>query len=55
MNFAEKTINQKDLDKYDGAFICNSISGVQYVSKIESYKFDYDTNLEKILNKFIYE
>ena len=55
MKISERTLRQKDIYKYTGAFICNSVTGVQFVKKIGSHYFDHSKELEAILGKFIYE
>ena len=52
---SERVLQQKDIYKYTGAFICNSITGIQFVKKIENHFFDHSIELEAILGKFIYE
>ncbi len=55
IKISERVLKQKDVNKYEGAFICNSITGVQFVKKIGSHYFDHSKELEAILGKFIYE
>ena len=55
INICEKIIKQKDISKFHGAFICNSVTGVQFVKKIDKYTFGHSRDLETILGKFIYE
>ena len=55
IKITERDLQQKDIYKYTGAFICNSITGVQFVKKIENHCFDHSIELESILGKFIYE
>ena len=52
---SERVLRQKDIYKYTGAFICNSVTGIQFVKKIENHSFDHSIELESILGKFIYE
>ena len=52
---SERVLRQKDIYKYTGAFICNSVTGIQFVKKIENHSFDHSIELEAILGKFIYE
>ena len=51
----EKEISKKDVPKYHGAFICNSISGIQFVTKIGRYILNHDVSLERIFSEYVYE
>ena len=55
MNLSVKEISRKDVPKYHGAFICNSISGIQFVTKIDRYILNHDVNLERIFSEYVYE
>ena len=55
MNISENIIKQKDIKKFHGAFICNSVTGIQFVNKIDTYALSHSSELEAILGKFIYE
>ena len=51
----EKNINKKDINKYHGCFICNSITGIQFVNKIDKKLLTHVALLEELLDKYIYE
>ena len=55
INICESFIKQKDIKKFHGAFICNSVTGIQFVKKIDKYVLSHSRELEAILDKFIYE
>ena len=55
INISENNIKQKDIRKFHGAFICNSITGIQFVKKIDKYALSHSRELEAILDKFVYE
>ena len=55
INISESTIKQKDIRKFHGAFICNSITGIQFVKKIDEHVLGHSRELEAILDKFVYE
>ena len=55
INISESTIKQKDIRKFHGAFICNSVTGIQFVKKIGEHALSHSRELEAILDKFIYE
>ena len=55
INICEKIIKQKDISKFHGAFICNSVTGIQFVRKIDKHTFSHSRDLETILGKFVYE
>ena len=55
MNLSVKEISKKDVPNYHGAFICNSISGIQFVTKIGRYILNHDINLERIFSEYVYE
>ena len=48
-------IKQKDIRKFHGAFICNSVTGIQFVKKIDKHTLSHSKELEAILDKFVYE
>ena len=50
-----KNIKQKDISQYDGAFICNSVTGIQFINKIHKRKFGHKKQLEELFSKYIYE
>ena len=55
INICENTIKQKDIRKFHGAFICNSVTGIQFVKKIGEHALSHSRELEAILDKFVYE
>ena len=55
INISENTIKQKDIRKFHGAFICNSVTGIQFVKKIGEHALTHSRELETILDKFVYE
>ena len=55
INICECIIKQKDIKKFHGAFICNSVTGIQFVNKIDKYVLSHSRELEAILGKFVYE
>ena len=55
INISENTIKQKDIRKFHGAFICNSVTGIQFVKKIGEHALSHSRELEAILDKFVYE
>ncbi len=55
INICECIIKQKDIKKFHGAFICNSVTGIQFVKKIDKYVLSHSRELEAILGKFVYE
>ena len=55
INISENTIKQKDIRKFHGAFICNSVTGIQFVKKIDKHTLSHSRELEAILDKFVYE
>ena len=55
INISENTIKQKDIKKFHGAFICNSVTGIQFVKKIDKHALTHSKELESILDKFVYE
>ena len=55
INICENTIKQKDIRKFHGAFICNSVTGIQFVKKIDKHALSHSRELEAILDKFVYE
>jgi len=55
INISENTIKQKDIRKFHGAFICNSVTGIQFVKKIDKHALSHSRELEAILDKFVYE
>ena len=55
INISENTIKQKDTRKFHGAFICNSVTGIQFVKKIGEHALSHSKELEAILDKFVYE
>ena len=46
---------KNDIAKYHGSFICNSISGIEFVSKIDKQSLNHIESLEDLLHKYIYE
>ena len=55
IKICERTVKQKDVIKFHGAFICNSVSGIQFIKKIDNYTLSHSKELETVLGKFIYE
>ena len=55
INICENIIKQKDIRKFHGAFICNSVTGIQFIKKIDKHTFSHSRELETVLGKFIYE
>ncbi len=55
INICECIIKQKDIRKFHGAFICNSVTGIQFVKKIDKHTLSHSRELEAILDKFVYE
>jgi len=55
INISENTIKQKDIKKFHGAFICNSVTGIQFVKKIGQHALSHSRELEAMLDKFVYE
>ena len=55
INICENIIKQKDIKKFHGAFICNSVTGIQFIKKIDKHTFSHSRELETVLGKFIYE
>ena len=55
INICECIIKQKDIKKFHGAFICNSVTGIQFVKKIDKHTLSHSKELEAILDKFVYE
>ena len=55
INISQKIIKQKDITRFHGAFICNSVTGIQFVTKIDKHAFSHSRELETILGEFIYE
>ena len=55
INICEKIIKEKDIRKFHGAFICNSVTGIQFVERIEKHALSHSRELETVLGKFIYE
>ena len=55
INISENIIKQKDIRKFHGAFICNSVTGIQFIKKIDKHTFSHSRELETVLGKFIYE
>ena len=55
INIRENIIKQKDIKKFHGAFICNSVTGIQFIKKIDKHTFSHSRELETVLGKFIYE
>lgn len=55
INIHEVPINKNDIKNYNGCFICNSVTGVQFVKKIVNISFEHSKELESILSDFIYE
>ena len=51
----ERNIKKNDITKYHGSFICNSISGIEFVSKIDKQSLNHIEYLEDLLHKYIYE
>ena len=52
----DKEIYKKnDITKYHGSFICNSISGIEFVSQIGKESLNHIEYLEDLLHKYIYE
>ncbi len=51
----ERIIEKKNINKYHGAFICNSISGVEFVHKIDKQLLIHIEYLEDLLHKYIYD
>ena len=54
INICENIIKQKDIIKFHGAFICNSVTGIQFIKKIDKHTFSHSRELETVLGKFIY-
>ena len=46
INISENTIKQKDIRKFHGAFICNSVTGIQFVKKIDKHALSHSRELE---------
>ena len=55
IKISERTVKQKDVRKFHGAFICNSVSGIQFIKKIDKYTLSHSSELETVLGRFIYE
>ena len=51
----ELIIKENTLKNYDGAFICNSITGIRFIKKIDKYNFKYFDKIKTLFNEFIYE
>ncbi len=51
----EKNIKKDEIDKYHGSFICNSISGIEFVGQINKVPFNHIEYLEDLLHKYIYD
>ena len=51
----ERNIKKNDIVKYYGSFICNSISGIQFVRQIDKQSLNHIEYLEDLLHKYIYE
>ena len=51
----EKNIKKDEITKYHGAFICNSISGIEFVGQINEVSLNHIECLEDLLHKYIYE
>ena len=55
INIIEKDIKKHHIVEFDGAFICNSVSGIQFIKNIQKHKYQHSKNLELIFDRFIYE
>ena len=51
----ERKIKENTIKNYDGAFICNSITGIRFIKKIDKYNFKYPDKIKILFNEFIYE
>ena len=51
----ERNIKKNDIGKYRGSFICNSVSGIEFVSQIDKQSLNHIEYLENLLHKYIYE
>ena len=51
----ERIIKENTIKNYDGAFICNSITGIRFIKKIGKYNFKYPDKIKMLFNEFIYE
>ena len=51
----ERKIKENTIKNYDGAFICNSITGIRFIKKIDKYNFKYPDKIKMLFNEFIYE
>ena len=49
-----KDIKKNQIVKFDGAFICNSVSGIQFIKNIQKHKYQHSKILESTFLKFIY-
>ena len=48
INISEIAIKQKDIRKFHGAFICNSVTGIQFVKKIGEHALSHSRELEAV-------
>ena len=51
----ERNIKKNDIAAYHGSFICNSITGIEFVSQINKQSLNHIEYLEDLLHKYIYE
>ena len=49
-----KDIKKNQIVNFDGAFICNSVSGIQFIKNIQKHKYQHSKILESTFLKFIY-
>ena len=51
----EKDILKKDIIKFDGCFICNVVKGVRFIENINKKRINHSLEVEKLLERYIYE